>query len=86
MDRRKARTIDYVAGAILGIIGMIFFIAFMGVDAYMFGINPPSWTRSIENNIFLQPIWLDVLSTIMLIAIILLIFVKPSKPTRVRKK
>jgi len=85
MDRRKARTIDYVAGAILGIIGMIFFIAFMGVDAYMFGINPPSWTRSFENNIFLQPLWLDVLSTIMLIAIILLIFVKP-KSTRVRKK
>jgi len=86
MDKRQAKTLDYILGLILGIIGMIFFFAFMGVDAYMFGINPPSWTRSIEDNIFLQPLWLDVLSTIMLIAIILLIFVKPSKPTRVRKR
>jgi len=86
MDRRKARTIDYVAGAILGIIGMIFFFAFMGVDAYMFGINPPSWTRSIENNIFLQPLWLDILSTVMLAAILILVFVKPSRTTRKAKR
>jgi hypothetical protein len=86
MDKKQVRTLDYILGLILGITGIIFFIAFMGVDAYMFGINPPSWTRSIENNIFLQPLWLDVLSTIMLIAIILLIFIKPSKPTRVRKR
>jgi len=86
MDKKQAKTLDYILGLILGIIGMIFFFAFMGVDAYMFNLSPPSWTSAIDDTIFLQPLWLDVLSTIMLIAIILLIFVKPSKPTRVRKR
>jgi len=85
MDKKQVIKIDYISGAVLGIIGMVFFIAFMGVDAYMFDINPPAWTSAIDDTIFLQPLWLDILSTIMLAAILVLVFVKPSK-TRVRKK
>ena len=66
MDKKKVQAIDYFMGLLMGIIGVIFFIAFMGVDAYMFNIQPPPWSRTIENNIFLQPFWLDFLSTIML--------------------
>ena len=79
MDKKKVQAIDYFMGLLMGIIGAIFFIAFMGVDAYMFDLEPPEWTRTIENNIFLQPFWLDFLSTIMLVAIIVVIFLKPSK-------
>ena len=86
MDKKKVQTIDYIMGLLLGITGMIFFIAFLGVDAYMFNMQPPAWTRTIENNIFLQPFWLDFLSTIMLLAIIVVIFLKPSKKSRRSKK
>ena len=85
MDKKKVQAIDYFMGLLMGIIGVIFFIAFMGVDAYMFNIQPPAWTRTIENNIFLQPFWLDFLSTVMLVAIIVVIFLKPSKSRRPRK-
>ena len=85
MDKKKVQAIDYFMGLLMGILGVIFFIAFMGVDAYMFNIQPPAWTRTIENNIFLQPFWLDFLSTVMLVAIIVVIFLKPSKARRSRK-
>ena len=87
MDKKQVDLIDYVAGLTLGIIGMIFMVAFAGVDAYMFGIQPPSWSRAIDNNIFLQPFWLDFLSTIMLIALLILVFLKPepNKSRRSRK-
>ena len=65
---------------------MIFFVAFMGVDAYMFNLSPPSWTAAFENTIFLQPLWLDILSTVMLAAILILVFVKPSRTTRKAKR
>ena len=86
MDKKKVQAIDYFMGLFMGIIGVIFFIAFMGVDAYMFNIQPPPWSRTIENNIFLQPFWLDFLSTIMLVAIIVVIFLKPSKKSRRSRK
>ncbi len=79
MNKKQVDIIDYVAGLTLGVIGMIFVIAFAGVDAYMFHMQPPSWSRFIENNIFLQPFWLDFLSFIMLIALIVLVFLHPSK-------
>ena len=86
MDKKKVETVDYFMGLLMGIIGVIFFVAFMGVDAYMFNIQPPPWSRTIENNIFLQPFWLDFLSTIMLVAIIVVIFLKPSKKSRRSRK
>ena len=86
MDKKKVETVDYFMGLLMGIIGVIFYIAFMGVDAYMFNIQPPPWSRTIENNIFLQPFWLDFLSTIMLVAIIVVIFLKPSKKSRRSRK
>lgn len=86
MDKKQVQTVDFISGIVMGIIGGIFFIAFMGVDAYMFDISPPSWATAIENNIFLQPFWLDFLSTIMLIAMILLLFLHPSKKSRRSKK
>ena len=87
MNKKQVDIIDYVSGLILGIIGMIFVIAFMGVDAYMFNMTPPAWAKEIENNIFLQPFWLDFLSTIMLIALSILVFLKPEpkKSRRSRK-
>ena len=87
MNKKQVDSIDYVSGAILGVIGMIFVIAFMGVDAYMFDMSPPSWATAIENNIFLQPFWLDFLSTIMLIALLILVLLKPEpkKSRRSRK-
>ena len=86
MDKKKVQAIDYFMGLLMGIIGVIFFIAFMGVDAYMFNIQPPPWSRTIENNIFLQPFWLDFLSTIMLVAMIVVIFLNPSKKSRRSRK
>ena len=86
MDKKKVETVDYFMGLLMGIIGVIFFVAFMGVDAYMFNIQPPAWSRTIENNIFLQPFWLDFLSTIMLVALIVVIFLKPSKKSRRSRK
>ena len=85
MDKKQVKSIDYISGAILGIIGMIFTIAFMGVDAYMFNMSPPSWSKAIDQNIFLQPFWLDVLSTIMLACILLLFLVHPSKKSKSRR-
>ena len=79
MNKKQVDIIDYISGLILGIIGMIFVIAFMGVDAYMFGMNPPAWSKSIDDNIFLQPFWLDLLSTVMLVSILVLAFLHPSK-------
>ena len=87
MDKKQVSLIDYVMGLLLGISGMIFMIAFVGVDAYMFNMSPPAWAKSIEDNIFLQPFWLDFLSTIMLIALLILVFLKPEpkKSRRSRK-
>ena len=87
MDKKQVSLIDYVMGLILAITGMIFGIAFIGVDAYMFNMTPPAWAKEIENNIFLQPFWLDFLSTIMLIALLILVFLKPEpeKSRRSRK-
>ena len=86
MDKKQVQTIDYIMGLLLGITGMIFFIAFLGVDAYMFNMQPPAWTRAIENNIFLQPFWLNLLSAIMLIAILVLFFLHPSRKSRRSRK
>ncbi len=86
MNKKQVNKIDYISGAILGIIGMIFVIAFMGVDAYMFNMSPPSWAKAIENNLFLQPIWLDLLSTIMLACMLILVLVHPSKKSRRQRK
>ena len=87
MDKKQVSLIDYVMGLVLAITGMIFGIAFIGVDAYMFNMTPPAWAKEIENNIFLQPFWLDFLSTIMLIALLILVFLKPepNKSRRSRK-
>ena len=85
MDKKQVSLIDYVMGLLLGISGMIFMIAFVGVDAYMFNMSPPAWAKSIEDNIFLQPFWLDFLSTIMLIALLVLVFLKPSQKSKSRR-
>ena len=87
MDKKQVSLIDYVMGLVLAITGMIFGIAFIGVDAYMFNMTPPAWAKAIENNIFLQPFWIDFLSTIMLIALLILVFLKPEpeKSRRSRK-
>ena len=85
MDKKQVDLIDYVAGLTMGIIGMIFTVAFAGVDAYMFGLQPPSWSRAIDNNIFLQPFWLDFLSAVMLAALLILVFLHPSNNSKSRR-
>ena len=74
MNRQEKRNLDWAIGIVLGLIGLIFYLSFAAVDAYMFGISPPPLMTKISNMFFLNPLWLDILSTIFLILIILLMF------------
>ena len=74
MNRKEKRNLDWAIGIVLGLIGLIFYLSFAAVDAYMFGISPPPLMTKISDMFFLNPLWLDVLSTIFLILIILLMF------------
>lgn len=74
MNRKEKRNLDWAIGIVLGLIGLIFYLSFAAVDAYMFGISPPPLMTKISNMFFLNPLWLDILSTIFLILIILLMF------------
>lgn len=74
MNRKEKRNLDWAIGIVLGLIGLIFYLSFAAVDAYMFGISPPPLMTKISDMFFLNPLWLDILSTIFLILIILLMF------------
>ena len=74
MNRKEKRNLDWAIGIVLGLIGLIFYLSFASADASMFGFSPPPLMTKISNMFFLNPLWLDILSTIFLILIILLMF------------
>ena len=74
MNRKEKRNLDWAIGIVLGLIGLIFYLSFAAVDAYMFGFSPPPLMTKISDIFFLNPLWLDILSTIFLVLIILLMF------------
>ena len=76
MNRKEKRNLDWAIGIVLGAIGLVFYLSFAAVDAYMFGISPPAIMQRISNLFFLNPLWLDILSTIFLVLIIALIFLE----------
>ena len=84
MNRKEKRNLDWAIGIVLGLIGLIFYLSFAAVDAYMFGISPPPLMTTISNMFFLNPLWLDILSTIFLILIILLMFLGRTPKGKVR--
>lgn len=84
MNRKEKRNLDWAIGIVLGLIGLIFYLSFAAVDAYMFGISPPPLMTEISNMFFLNPLWLDILSTIFLILIILLMFLGRTPKGKVR--
>ena len=59
-----------IAGAIMGIIGIIISIEFLAVDAVLFNVQPPEWIVRLSSYLPLNGLDLDVLMTIDLILII----------------
>ena len=84
MNSKERKNLDWAIGIVLGVIGLIFYLSFAAVDAYMFGISPPAIMQKISNLFFLNPLWLDLLSTIFLVLIILLLILGRPKKKKVR--
>ena len=84
MNSKERKNLDWAIGIVLGVIGLIFYLSFAAVDAYMFGISPPAIMQKISNLFFLNPLWLDLLSTIFLVLIITLIILGKPKKKKVR--
>ena len=59
-----------IAGAIMGIIGIIISIEFLAVDAILFNVQPPEWIVRLSSYLPLNGLDLDFLMTIDLILII----------------
>ena len=59
-----------IAGAIMGIIGIIISIEFLAVDAVLFNVQPPEWIVRLSGYLPLNGLDLDFLMTIDLILII----------------
>ena len=59
-----------IAGAIMGIIGIIISIEFLAVDAVLFNVQPPEWIVRLSSYLPLNGLDLDFLMTIDLILII----------------
>lgn len=85
MNSKERKNVDWAIGIVLGVIGLIFYLSFAAVDAYMFGISPPAIIERISSLFFLNPLWLDLLSTIFLVLIVALILMG-RKPKNKEKK
>lgn len=85
MNSKEKKNLDWAIGVVLGVIGLIFYLSFAAEDAYMFGISPPAVMQRISNLFFLSPLWLDILSTIFLVLIVVLIVLgRPKKKGKVK--
>ena len=86
MNPKEKKNLDWAIGIVLGAIGLIFYLSFAAVDAYMFGISPPAIMQKVSSLFFLNPLWLDILSTIFLVLIVVLMVLgkKPKKKGRVK--
>jgi len=59
-------------GLIMGIISAIISLKFLGVDAYLFNLNPPQWATNLSNMIPMSGIVIDLLMTIDLLLLLVL--------------
>jgi cell shape-determining protein MreD len=84
MNSKERKNLDWAIGIVLGVIGLIFYLSFAAVDAYMFGISPPAIMQKISNLFFLNPLWLDLLSTVFLVLIVALMILGRPKKKKVR--
>jgi len=59
-------------GLIMGIISAIISLKFLGVDAYLFNLDPPQWATSLSNMIPMSGIIIDLLMTLDLLLLVIL--------------
>jgi len=59
-------------GLIMGIISAVISLKFLGVDAYLFNLDPPQWATNLSNMIPMSGIMIDLLMTIDLILLVVL--------------
>ncbi len=66
----KPQNKEEIEGVLIGIIGFILFIDFASVDASIFNFTAPEWITRISNLFSVSPLWIDILTTLVLILII----------------
>jgi len=59
-------------GLIMGIISAVISLKFLGVDAYLFNLDPPQWATNLSNMIPMSGIMIDLLMTIDLLLLVVL--------------
>jgi len=59
-------------GLIMGIISAIISLKFLGVDAYLFNLDPPQWATNLSNMIPMSGIVIDFLMTLDLVLLVVL--------------
>jgi len=59
-------------GVIMGIISAVISLKFLGVDAYLFDLDPPQWATNLSNMIPMSGIMIDLLMTIDLLLLLVL--------------
>jgi len=59
-------------GVIMGIISAVISLKFLGVDAYLFNLDPPQWATNLSNMIPMSGIVIDLLMTIDLLLLLVL--------------
>ncbi len=83
MNRKKEEHILEVG---MGLLGIVFFIAFAGVDALMFGLQPPAWSQAIDQSWLLSPLGINILGTLFFAMMVLLFLIERPNPKRRRKR
>jgi len=59
-------------GVIMGIISAIISLKFLGVDAYLFNLDPPQWATTLSNMIPMSGLMIDFLMTLDLLLLVVL--------------
>jgi len=59
-------------GVIMGLISAVISLKFLGVDAYLFNMQPPQWAENISNAIPMPGLLIDILMTLDLFLLLLL--------------
>jgi len=59
-------------GVIMGIISAIISLKFLGVDAYLFNLDPPQWATNLSNMIPMSGLVIDFLMTLDLVLLVVL--------------
>jgi len=67
-------------GVIMGIISAIISLKFLGVDAYLFNLQPPHWATSLANAIPMNGVIIDIMMTIDLFLLVLLFIQQGDRP------